>query len=81
MTHSSDLVNLFLHLACIEGISLDERSIANEVTTLLTRAGENLRLGQSLDSVRVTPILTNTLPQYRVRAQGLVNTICGGRRP
>ena len=39
MTHSSDLVNLFLHLACIEGISLDERSIANEVTTLLTRAG------------------------------------------
>ena len=39
MTPSYDLVNLFLHLARIEGISLAERSIANEVTTLLTRAG------------------------------------------
>jgi len=34
-----DLVNLFLRLAPIEGVSLAERRIANEVTTLLTRAG------------------------------------------
>ena len=39
MTLPNDLVNLFLHLAPIEGVSLAERSIANEVTTLLTRAG------------------------------------------
>lgn len=39
MTLPNDLVNLFLHLATIEGISLAERGIANEVATLLTRAG------------------------------------------
>ena len=39
MAHSSNLVDLFLHLACIEGISLHERTIANSVTALLTRAG------------------------------------------
>ena len=54
---------------------------AQALDSLLTRAGDNLRAGQSIDSARVTPILTNTLPQYRVRAQALVNTICTGRRP
>ena len=39
MSLSHDLVHLFLHLAPIEGISLAERSIAQEVATLLTRAG------------------------------------------
>lgn len=54
---------------------------AQALDSLLTRAGDNLRAGQSLDSARVTPILTNTLPQYRVRAQALVNAICNARRP
>ena len=39
MTPPSDLVSLFLHLARIEGVSLSERTIANEVTALLTRFG------------------------------------------
>ena len=39
MTQSHNLVDLFLHLAPIEGVSLSERNIANEVTTLLTRRG------------------------------------------
>jgi tripeptide aminopeptidase len=39
MTHSTELVPLFLRLAPIEGISLAERCIANEVTTLLSRSG------------------------------------------
>ena len=39
MTLSSDLASLFLRLAGIEGTSLDERNIANEVAALLTQAG------------------------------------------
>ena len=54
---------------------------AQALDSLLTRAGENLRAGQAMDSARVAPILSNTLPQYRVRAQALVNTICNARRP
>jgi hypothetical protein len=54
---------------------------AQQLDSLLTRAGDNLRTGVALDSVRVTAILTNTMPQYRERARALVNQICGGRRP
>jgi tetratricopeptide (TPR) repeat protein len=55
---------------------------AQQLDTLLTLAGANLRLGVALDSARVTGILTNTMPQYRDRARALVNQICGGsRRP
>jgi len=54
---------------------------AQQLDSLLTRAGENLRLGVSLDSVRVTGILTTTMPQYRERARALVTQICGNRRP
>ena len=39
MTLSSDLASLFLRLAGIEGTSLDERKIADEVAAVLTRAG------------------------------------------
>jgi len=54
---------------------------AQALDSLLTRASDNLRAGQAIDSARVAPILENTLPQYRIRARALVNTICSARRP
>ncbi len=39
MDNSRELVDLFLHLARIEGMSLCERLVADEVSALLTRAG------------------------------------------
>ncbi len=49
---------------------------AQALDTLLTRAGENLRLGVPLDSARVTGILNSTIPQYRERARALVGQAC-----
>jgi Tfp pilus assembly protein PilF len=82
-------VALFLGYAQLQKVAvLDQEAEQNRACTaaqaldsLLTQAGDNLRAGQALDSARVTPIVNNTLPQYRVRALALVNTICGGRRP
>jgi tripeptide aminopeptidase len=66
MTPSTELVNLFLHLARIEGLSLSERSIANEVKTLLTRAG--IRVVED-DSAKIFGGTTGNLlcfpPSYR----------------
>lgn len=53
---------------------------AEALDTLLTRAGENLRVGVPLDSARVSGILNSTIPQYRDRARALVGQVCG-RRP
>jgi hypothetical protein len=82
-------ISLFLGYAQLQKVAaLDQQAEQNRacapaqaLDSLLTRAAENLRGGQALDSARVTPIINSTIPQYRVRAQGLVNTICGGRRP
>ena len=75
MTPPTDLVNLFLHLAHIEGISLSERSIANEVTTLLTRAG--IRVVED-DSARLFGGTTGNLlcfpPGYRPDEPAVVLT-------
>jgi hypothetical protein len=70
-------------VAALDGQAERDRACApaQALDSLLMHAAENLRVGQPLDSVRVAPILSSTIPQYRVRAQGLVNTICGGRRP
>ncbi len=54
---------------------------AQALDTLLTRAGDNLRVGVALDSARVSSILNSTIPQYRDRARALVSQVCGGRRP
>ena len=82
-------IALFLGYAQLQKVAaLDQQAEQNHacapaqaLDSLLTRAGENLRAGQAMDSARVAPILTNTLPQYRIRAQALVNTICNARRP
>lgn len=39
MNHSDDLIKLFLHVATIDGVSLSERKIAEEVTRLLASEG------------------------------------------
>jgi predicted Zn-dependent protease len=74
---------LLLKVAALDQQAEQNRACApaQSLDSLLTRAGENLRAGQAMDSARVAPILSNTLPQYRVRAQALVNTICNARRP
>ena len=82
-------VGLFLGYAQLQKVAaLDQQAEQNHacapaqaLDSLLTHAGDNLRTGQALDSVRVTPILTSTIPQYRIRAQALVNSVCTGRRP
>ena len=82
-------IALFLGYAQLQKVAvLDQQAEQNRacapaqaLDSLLTLAGENLRAGQAMDSARVAPILSNTLPQYRVRARALVNTICNARRP
>jgi Tfp pilus assembly protein PilF len=82
-------VGLFLGYAQLMKVALlDHEAEANRscpsaqaLDTLLTRASDNLRAGVSLDSARVSGVLTGTIPQYRDRAQALVNQVCGGRRP
>ncbi len=81
-------VGLFLGYAQLMKVAvLDHEAEANRqcpaaqaLDTLLTHAGENLRVGLALDSARVTGIVSSTLPQYRERARALVTQICGGRR-
>jgi len=82
-------VALFLGYAQLQKVAaLDQQAEQNRacapaqaLDSLLTLAADNLRAGVSLDSARVTPILSGALPQYRVRAAALVNSICGARRP
>ena len=75
MALSYDLVDLFLRLARIEGVSLAERSIANEVAILLTRAG--IRVAED-DSAKMFGGTTGNLlcfpPEYRADQPAIMLT-------
>ena len=54
---------------------------AMRLDSIVTQAATNLEAGMMLDSARVAPILTNTIPQYRQRTAAMVSQYCRARRP